>query len=84
VLQLVQIVGALAILAAFVLAQQGLLAPKSRPYLGLNLAGAIVLAALAYAERQWGFLLLEAVWAAVSASGFARGKKWASGRTKCA
>jgi hypothetical protein len=75
VLQLVQIVGALAVLVAFASAQLGLLAARSRLYLALNLAGAIVLAGLAYVERQWGFLLLEGVWAAVSASGLARGKK---------
>jgi hypothetical protein len=71
-LQLIQIVGALAILAAFVLAQADILGQTSRPYLGLNLAGAAVLAALAHLERQWGFLLLEAVWALVAAHGLVR------------
>ena len=68
-LQLIQIAGALAILAAFVLAQAGILGQTARAYLVLNLAGAAVLAALAYIERQWGFLLLEAVWALVAAYG---------------
>jgi hypothetical protein len=68
-LQLVQIAGALAILAAFVLGQARILGRSSRAYLTLNLAGAAVLAALAYVERQWGFLLLEAVWALVAAYG---------------
>ena len=39
-LQLSQIVGALAILTAFALAQYGLLSYQSRLYLGLNLTGA--------------------------------------------
>ena len=39
----------------------------SRTYLVLNLAGSLVLAYLAWDERQWGFLLLETVWAIVSA-----------------
>ena len=38
----------------------------SRPYLLLNLFGSLVLAYLAWHEEQLGFLLLEAVWAAVS------------------
>jgi hypothetical protein len=53
-LQMIQIVGALAILAAFALAQFGLLSQQSWWYLGLNLIGAAVLAVLAYLERQWG------------------------------
>jgi hypothetical protein len=65
----VQIAGALAILAAFVLAQAGVLDQRSQRYLVLNLAGSAVLAVDAYLERQWGFLLLEGVWAVVSAWG---------------
>jgi hypothetical protein len=68
-LQVIQVAGALAILAAFVLAQAGVLGQSSRPYLVLNVAGAGVLAVLAYLERQWGFLLLEGVWTLVAAYG---------------
>ena len=67
--QLLQIAGAVAVLAAFALAQAGRLDGTSRPYLLLNLAGSAVLAAEAYLGAQWGFLLLEAAWAAVSARG---------------
>jgi hypothetical protein len=38
----------------------------------LNVVGAGVLALDAWRERQWGFLLLEAVWALVAAFGLAR------------
>jgi hypothetical protein len=38
----------------------------SRTYLVLNLIGSAVLTYLAWHERQWGFLLLKTVWAAVS------------------
>jgi hypothetical protein len=69
--QLIQIFGALAILAGFALAQFGLLDQQSRSYLGLNVVGASVLAVLAYLERQWGFLLLEGVWAVIAAWGLA-------------
>jgi hypothetical protein len=65
--QVIQVVGALAILLAYVLAQLRVLDQHALPYLALNFAGAFVLAILAYLERQWGFLLLEGVWAAVSA-----------------
>lgn len=65
--QLVQIVGSLLVLAGFALAQAGVLDQKSRRYLLLNVIGSAVLAADAMIERQWGFLLLEGVWAVVSA-----------------
>jgi hypothetical protein len=71
--QLVQIVGALLILTAFTAAQLGRMDPHSRPYLVLNLLGSLVLAVLAWRERQWGFLLLESVWAAVSLWGLIPG-----------
>ena len=69
--QLLQIVGALAILAAFALAQRRVLDQHGLPYLTLNLAGSALLAVLAWIESQWGFLLLEGVWALVSAWGLA-------------
>jgi hypothetical protein len=67
--QLVQVVGALLILAAFGAVQFERMRPDSRVYLALNLVGSAVLAVLAWVESQWGFLLLESVWAAVSGWG---------------
>ncbi|HEU4393735.1 MAG TPA: hypothetical protein VFR04_08900 [Solirubrobacterales bacterium] len=43
--------------------------PSSRLYLALNLVGSAILAVLAATSSQWGFLLLEGVWAIVSAWG---------------
>ncbi len=64
--QLVQVVGAILILIAFAAAQFGAMDQHSRAYLVLNLVGSLILAVLAWRERQWGFLLLETVWSAVS------------------
>jgi hypothetical protein len=67
--QAIQIVGALLILAAFAAVQFERMRPDSRLYLVLNLIGSAILAVLAWHESQWGFLLLEGVWAIVSAWG---------------
>ena len=70
--QVVQIAGAILILVGFVLAQAGAWSPQSLPYLLVNLVGAAALAVTAYLDEQWGFLLLEGVWTAVSLWGTAR------------
>jgi hypothetical protein len=63
---LIQIFGAVLILVAFAGSQRGWLAVHSKAYLVLNLIGAAVLTVIAWDERDWGFLLLEAVWTVVS------------------
>ena len=67
--QVVQIVGAVLILVAFAANQRGSMSPRSRTYLWLNFAGSVVLAVVALITVNWGFLLLEGVWAAVSLHG---------------
>jgi hypothetical protein len=67
--QIVQIVGALAILVAFAAAQARMLDVRSWSYLWLNFVGAFALSIDAWHEHQWGFLLLEGVWTIVSAWG---------------
>jgi hypothetical protein len=70
--QLVQIVGAMLILVAFAAAQFNLVDQHARSYLVLNFLGSVILTVLAWRERQWGFLLLESVWAVVSLWGLLR------------
>ena len=64
--QVVQVIGALLILVAYAAAQFGALNQRSRLYLVVNLVGSAGLTILAWREEQWGFLLLEGVWAVVS------------------
>jgi hypothetical protein len=64
--QLIQVAGSLLILAGFAASQAGRLSICSARYLVLNFVGSAILAALAWIDQQWGFLLLEGVWALVS------------------
>jgi nicotinamide riboside transporter PnuC len=66
---LLQLIGAVMVLAGFAMVQFGAVRATSCSYLVLNLAGSAILAVLALQGRQWGFLLLEGVWALVSARG---------------
>lgn len=65
----IQIAGALGVLVPFVLLQARRVDPASLPYLVPNLLGSGLLAVIAALDRNWGFLLLEAVWGAVAAKG---------------
>jgi hypothetical protein len=62
----VQVTGSLLILAAFVAALGGRLEQSSSTYLAINAVGSAALTATAIVSREWGFILLEGVWAAVS------------------
>jgi hypothetical protein len=69
--QVVQILGALAILGCFVAAQFDRLDAESFPYLIPNAAGSSALAATAVLSADWGFVFLEGTWALVSYWGLA-------------
>jgi hypothetical protein len=62
----VQILGSLLILVAFTAALTDRLPNTSYSYLAMNAIGSTTLAVEAAISVEWGFLLLEGVWAAVS------------------
>ncbi|MEW6476779.1 MAG: hypothetical protein AB1679_31370 [Actinomycetota bacterium] len=70
--QVVQLIGALLILSAYIASQQNRMRLDSAQFLGLNTVGAGILAVVAAVNRDLGFLLLEGVWAWVSARGLRR------------
>ena len=64
--QVISVVGAGLILGAYVANQKGWSGPASPLYNAANLAGALLLTWVAVVDRRIGFILLEAVWAAVT------------------
>ena len=65
--QVIQVIGAMMILAAYAAAQTGRWSTDAPIYLWLNEVGSVILAVLAAISQNWGFLLLESVWAIVTA-----------------
>lgn len=64
--QAISVVGSLLILAAYAANQFRWVDSTRISYTLLNLVGSAVLTVIAIIESQWGFLLLEGVWAIVS------------------
>lgn len=67
-----QFVGALGILVPFALLQLRRTSTTTLLYQGLNFAGATVLTCLAVIETQWGFVILQGVWALTALVALAR------------
>lgn len=65
----VQVVGALLVLTCFLLAQYDRLQPSSYVYLVPNLLGSGAMTWTALIAHEWGFVLLEGIWALVSLYG---------------
>lgn len=70
--QIVQVVGSLLILGGFVATLLGRVDQASYRYLISNAVGSAVLTATAIVNLEWGFILLEGVWALVSLYSLAR------------
>lgn len=70
--QAISLLGALLILIPFAASQLERLSTDSKTYQALNLAGAAILTTIAVLERQYGFILLEGVWALMSLVGLRR------------
>jgi hypothetical protein len=71
-LQVISLIGAFLILLPFAASQMGRLGTLSWTYQLMNLAGSTALAVVAVLESQYGFILLESVWAGMSVVGLGR------------
>ena len=64
-----ELIGAIVILVPFALLQIGRMTSHAPAYLWPNLIGSVVLTFVAFVEEQWGFVLVQVVWAVVAAWG---------------
>ena len=71
-LQVMSIVGALMVLAAYGLNQGGIWRELHAGYLTLNILGSLVLGVVAIVDQRAGFILLEFAWAGLGLIGVAR------------
>lgn len=75
ILQVISVMGAIMILVAYGMIQNGVWRELNPGYLALNLFGSILLGIVAVYEQQAGFIILEFVWAIMALFGVARALK---------
>ena len=66
---IVQMIGAVLLLAAFLAVQFDRISERALSYLVINAIGSGLLGITAVVTGNWGFVLLEGVWTLVSAAG---------------
>ncbi len=71
-LQVISVLGALMVLAAYGLNQGGVWRELHAGYLGLNIVGSLLLGIVAIADQRIGFIVLEFAWAGLGLIGVAR------------
>lgn len=64
--QILSVIGAALILGAYAANQRGWTGPEGVSYNVMNLVGALLLLWVAVEDRRMGFIILEAVWAAIT------------------
>lgn len=82
ILQVVSVIGAVMILIAYGMIQNGIWRELNPNFLALNLIGSILLGIVAVYEQQAGFIILECVWSIMALFGVARALKVRTEQTK--
>ena len=73
--QVLSVVGALMVLAAYALIQSGIWRELDAGYLALNIVGSLLLGVVAIEDQRAGFILLEFAWAGLGCIGVVRAVK---------